>query len=559
MTASVKYKNALGREELVVINPATLKELAKVPLMTQEEVRGQVAKAEAAFGGWRDLSVRERARYISKAKDYLLAHVDDIAATVSAEMGKPRFEALVSDVMVAADLMTYYAKRAEEVLGDRQIPIHLFKLVRQSTLRYEPLGVVSVISPYNYPFSIQMSSVVFALLAGNTVVFKPASDTVLVGKRVEEIFREAGLPEGVLNLVIASGSSVGSALYEPPVAKVAFTGSSETGRMILQEAGKHMIPVSLELGGKDPMIVLEDADLERAAAGAVFGAFSNAGQTCAGVERCYVHSSIYDRFVELVKTRTERLRLGEGCEPDVDMGPLVNEGQLQIVEDHVRDALENGAVVVTGGKRPSHLRGFFHEPTVLVGVDHEMRCMREETFGPTLPIMAFSDEEEAIELANDTEYGLTASIWTQDRERAERLAARLDVGTVSVNDHASSWALPETPWQGKKMSGVGVSHSDAGLLEFAYPKHVAVDRIPLRELPWWYPYSTTKYEVFSTGIKSIFSKNGSTGLLEALKGAASALNPKGEMTGKAIEALRYSVGLAGQSPSCKEPHPRGLR
>lgn len=559
MTAKGTHTGDDGRRELIVINPATLEELERVPLMSPEEVKEQIRHAEDAYPFWRDRSVEERGVFILQARNYLLDHVDEIATTISQEMGKPRMEALVSDIMIAADLMTYYAKRAAEVLSDREVPIHLFKVVRQSVVRYESLGVVSVISPYNYPLSIQMSAVVFAMLAGNTVVYKPASDAVLVAKRVEEVFRESGLPRGVLNLVLATGADVGSVLYEPPIKKVAFTGSTETGKRIMAEAAQHLIPVALELGGKDPMIVLEDADLERAAAGAVWGAFTNAGQTCASVERCYVHRSVSDEFTCLVQDQVERLRLGEGLDQDVDIGPLVNERQLRIVEEHVRDAVEKGATVVTGGGRPEHLEGFFYRPTVLADVTHEMRCMREETFGPTLPIMPFDDEDEAIALANDSEYGLTASVWSQDRERAERLAGRLEAGTVSINDHASSYGLPETPWKGVKQSGIGVSHADEGLLEFVHPKHITVDRIPLTKLPWWYPYSEAKYEAFKSGIRSVLGNGGGAGAWEALRAAAAALKPSGNITSKAIEALRMSIGLAGQSPGCKEPEPRGMR
>jgi succinate-semialdehyde dehydrogenase/glutarate-semialdehyde dehydrogenase len=559
MTAKATNIREDGREELIVINPATLDELARVLLMSEEEVRGQIRKAQEAFPGWRDTSVGERGRYILKARDYLLDHLDEVATTISKEVGKPRQEALVSDIMIAADLMGTYATRAGEVLADRELPIHLFKVVRQSSIRYEPLGVVSVISPYNYPFSIQMSSVVFALLAGNTVVYKPASDAVLVARRVEEIFRAAGLPEGVVNLVLATGSSVGSALFEPPIKKVAFTGSTETGKWIMREAAKYLIPVSLELGGKDPMIVLDDADVERAAAGAVWGAFTNAGQTCASVERCYVHRSIYDCFIAEVQERVEALQVGEGLDPDVDIGPLVNERQLRIVEEHVADAVERGAVVVTGGQRPPGLKGYFYQPTVLAGVTHEMRCMHEETFGPTLPIMAFDDEDEAVRLANDSEFGLTASIWSQDRKRAERLAPRLEAGTVSVNDHASSYGLPETPWQGVKQSGIGVSHGDQGLLEFVHPKHVTVDRIPLKELPWWYPYSGAKYEAFRTGIRAVLGQGNAANAWEALNAAASALKPGGRVTATALDTLRRSLGIATKNPVCQETDRRELR
>jgi succinate-semialdehyde dehydrogenase/glutarate-semialdehyde dehydrogenase len=556
MTAIARERipGAEGREELILVNPATLETLERVPLMTAEEVRGQVRAAERAFPGWRDLPVHERARYVLRARDYLLDHVDDVALTITREMGKPRVEALVAEILVAADLMGHYAERAEEVLADREIPIHLFKVVRQSHIRHEPIGVVSIISPWNYPFSIHVSSIVFALLAGNTVVYKGASDATLVAKKIDEMFREGGrLPQGVLNLVVAAGASLGTALYEPPIRKVVFTGSTETGSAIMAAAAKHVIPVTLELGGKDAMVVLPDADLERAAAGAVWAAFSNSGQTCASVERCYVHRSVYEQFVSLVVDKTSALRQGDPADPNIDVGPMANEAQLRLVEEHVDDALAHGARALTGGGRLEGERGLFFRPTVLVGVNHSMRCMREETFGPTLPIVPWDTEDEVVRLANDSEFGLTASIWSRDRARAERLATRLEAGTVSINDHMASFGLPEAPWQGVKKSGIGVSHSDEGLRAFTVPKHIAVDRMPFAASPWWYPYSAAKYEAFKGGIRIALGGKGARSVFDGLRGAVLAFTTNSDLNTKAWHAVRSAVsGTAGE---CREEAP----
>jgi succinate-semialdehyde dehydrogenase/glutarate-semialdehyde dehydrogenase len=550
-------KTSGGRDHLVVVDPATLEELDQVPLMTADEIKEAIARAERMFPLWRDLPVRERATYVLRARDYLLEHVDEVARTITLEMGKPGVEALASEVLVTADLMDHFARRAEEVLADEPIPIHLYRVIRQSYVRREPIGVVSVISPWNFPLSIPMSSIVFALLAGNTVVFKPASDAVLVGKKIEEIFEAAGLPGGVLNLVVAEGASVGTALYEPPIRKVAFTGSTATGVAILREASKHLIPVTLELGGKDAMIVLPDADLERAAAGAVWGAFFNAGQACASVERCYVHRAVYDRFVSLVAEQTRRLEVGRGTEPGVDVGPMTNARQREVVEEHVRDAVERGASIVVGGERPAGLAGNFFLPTVLTGVTQDMRCMREETFGPTLPIMAFDTEDEVVAWANDSEYGLTASVWSKDRERAEALAGRLEAGTVSINDHAASFGLSETPWQGVKKSGMGVSHSDEGLRAFTVAKHIAVDRIPLTSSPWWYPYSAVKYEAFKSGIKMAVGGRGMGSVFDGLRSAIASLGAGTELNARAWQSVRSAINR-GDGECREEEPPEGL-
>lgn len=502
------------------VSPATGELLGEVPLASSEDIKAAVAAALRAFPTWSSFSVDRRAAMLLRARDYMLERLDEVCELISKENGKPRLEALSSEVFVVADLITHYAERAKKLFEDSPIPLHnpMMKALKTSKLVHEPLGVVSIITPWNYPFSIPMSGIVFALLAGNTVVFKPASDTALIGLKVHEVLTVGGgLPQGVLNTVIASGKDIGTTLYEPPIRKVVFTGSTSVGRHINEIAARNFIQTSMELGGKDPMIVLKDADLDLAAAGAVWGAFTNCGQVCASVERLYVHRDVHDAFVQRVVELTKALRVGADEDFEVDVGPLANEDQLKTVEEHVRDALSKGARVLTGGRRLER-PGFFYEPTVLVDATHQMKIVTEETFGPVLPIIAYETEEEAISLANDSVYGLTASVWTRDRAKGEAIARRLQAGTVTINDHVYTYGLCETPWQGMKDSGVGRSHSDAGLLDFVYTKHINMDRSPsfMKRRMWWFPYSKAAYEVQKLALRAFLDPKTWPGFLTTL-------------------------------------------
>ncbi|MBI2889684.1 MAG: aldehyde dehydrogenase family protein [Nitrospirae bacterium] len=511
------------------INPATLEEIGRVPLMSETEVESAVFRALKACQTWGRMPLAERAEHLRQANDYMLDHADELIETISKEQGKPRIEALVADLFTVADLIAYWSKKAEEVLQPQDIPLHFlpFPKVKRSRLVYEPLGVVAVISPWNFPFALPMSGIVFALLTGNTVVFKPASDVPLVAQKIHEILTRGGnLPEGALEMVTTSGATAQRVLCRPPIKKVVFTGSTEVGKRIMEACGRHLIPVVLELGGKDPMVVLDDVDLDLAARGAVWGAFTNCGQVCASIERVYVHKKIAQPFIEKVVAETKKMRVGAYTSNQVEMGPMVSEGQRQTVEDHVKDAVAKGAKILHGGRRPEG-KGYFYEPTVLTDVNHGMKCIREETFGPLLPIMTFETEDEAVTLANDSNYGLTASVWGKDRKRAEAVAARIDAGTVCVNDHAYTYGLTDTPWQGMKESGLGASHSRIGMMEFVYPKHLHLDYLPnwIRTRPWWYPYDAKKFAIFKNGMQLLF-RRGARHRLSALGRVVGALSGK---------------------------------
>lgn len=494
------------RGVLVSMNPATFETLGEVSMCSAEQVSAAVDSAQAAFPIWSALSVKERIAYLLRARDYMLDHVDEIARLISMENGKPVTEALNSEVLVASELITRYAARTPELLRDQPIEIGnpMLNVLKESRLVHRPLGVITVVSPWNYPFSIPISGIVFSLITGNTVVFKPASDVALIGKKIDEIFNVGGkLPQGVLNTVVASGRTIGETLFVPPVRRIVFTGSTGVGRTIQAIAAKNFIPTSMELGGKDPMVVLEDADLDLATSGAVWGAFTNCGQVCASVERVYVARPIYDKFVEMVREKTMKLRVGVGLDPDTDIGPMANQEQLDQVLDHIRDAVEKGATVVCGGKRPENVGpGYFIEPTVLTNVTSDMKAVREETFGPLMPIIPFDTVDEAVTMANDTVYGLCASVWTRNRRLGEKVARRIEAGTVAVNDATYSYALVETPWQGMKESGVGCSHSDRGLMEFVYAQHINEDRSMgfMHRRMWWFPYSTDSYQLLKSAM-----------------------------------------------------------
>jgi acyl-CoA reductase-like NAD-dependent aldehyde dehydrogenase len=474
------------KEAIESINPATGELIAKVPCMGEAEVREAVQRARRAFESWSRVPFEKRADHLLSICDTMIDRMKEIGRAISRETGKPLADAYLADIFTTADLIHFYAKKGKKVLQPKKVSTGLF-INKKAYKIYEPLGVVGVISPWNYPFSLTMGPVVSALFAGNTVVLKPSEFTPVVGQLVGQLFQEAPAHQGIVQVVTGAGET-GEALVRAGVQKIVFTGSVETGKKVMRAASDTLTPVVMELGGKDPMIVLENADLERAANAAVWGAFFNCGQTCTSIERVYVVEGVYDEFVQKVVEKTRALRVGYSEQGEVyDVGSMTRPAQVDVVEDHVQDAVEKGAKVLVGGRRIEGKKGYFYEPTVLVDVDHRMKIMTDETFGPVLPIMKVRSAEEAIRLANDTRYGLGASIFARDKADQERLVREIKAGGVVVNDCLSHYGMPSLPFGGVKESGIGRTHGAEGLREFCQVKSVLVDRFgPKREL-FWFP------------------------------------------------------------------------
>jgi succinate-semialdehyde dehydrogenase/glutarate-semialdehyde dehydrogenase len=487
---------AEAAREIISYDPATGEEVGRVPLGSADDVARAVARARAARKGWGALSFRERAAVVMRARAIALGEMDEIAGLISRESGKPAAEALAMELVPTIDLMQFFARKSGRMLRPEKIDIGLYRFLgRTSAVEYRPLGVVGIISPWNFPWATPVGEVVMALMAGNSVVLKPSELTPLVGLKVGEVFARAGLPEGVLEVVTGDGST-GAALVEAGADKIMFTGSVPTGRRVAEAAARKLIPVVLELGGKDPMIVFEDADISAASEAAVWGAFANSGQACASVERCYVHESVAEEFTRRVVEKVKALRQEPGVA--CDLGSMSSERQFRLVEEHVTEAVARGARVLTGGGRARGCseRGWFHEPTVLAGVDHSMTVMREETFGPVLPLMTFRDEDEAVRLANDSDFGLTASVWTRDIPRGRRVARRIEAGTVMVNEVLYTHGIAQTPWGGVKQSGLGRTHGRLGLLEMVAPHHIHVNRLAFMHDVWWFAYTPGAASLF---------------------------------------------------------------
>jgi len=493
---SAVIKQEIERNELISMDPATGEEVGRVRINSPEDVQAAVERSREVFDKWKTTSFGERKALVMRARDVILADIDGIAKLISAESGKPFGEAIAMEIAPVLDLMQWVARGAEKMLKPKRVGIGLYGLLgRSSKIIYKPYGVVGIIPAWNYPFSIPLGEAAMAVMAGNSVVIKPSELTPLIGEKIGEIFEKAGAPEGLVQIIHGAGET-GSALVDAVPDKLIFTGSVATGKKIAEAAAKNLTSAVLELGGKDPMIVFEDANLELAAGGAVWGAFCNAGQSCSSVERLYVHESVADKLTALIVEKTKKLKQGRGDTEDISIGPMSSERQLKIVEDHVAAFREAGAKIEIGGDVQSSSFSLFFPPTVITGATNEMRPMREETFGPTLPIATFKTEEEAIRLANDSEFGLTASVWTKDYAKGRRVAEQIEAGSVCINEVLYTHGIGQTPWGGFKNSGRGRTHGVEGLMELVQPQHIHTNRIAILPNAWWMPYTPTAVETF---------------------------------------------------------------
>lgn len=482
---------AIAAEHLESVDPATGEVMARFATTSTADIPLMVERAQQAQSEWCKLLPAQRAQAIGRLRDVLFQRRAEIAEVVTREVGKPRVEAIFSDVTVALDTAHYYSnpRRVARLLRPERVPHHnLAVKSKRGEMHFEPYGVMAIISPWNYPIAVPVGQILPALIAGNAVILKPSEFTPWCGALIGELCHGAGLPDGLVQ-VAQGGGVTGAALVEAEgVRKVLFTGSVATGRQVAESCARRLIPSVLELGGKDAMLVLSDANLEVASSGAVWGGFTNCGQACLSVERLYVERSVAERFTELVVAKTRKLRVGPGSEPDSDVGPMIRPQQVERVERQLRDAVARGARVLVGGKRAARCGNFF-EPTVVTDVNHTMELMREETFGPVLAICAVANAEEAVRLANDTVFGLGASVWTRDAKRGREIALQLNAGAVMVNDVISAFGICEAPHGGRGQSGWGRTHSRLGLQEMLQVKYVDVDGLPRVRKPWWFGYS----------------------------------------------------------------------
>jgi acyl-CoA reductase-like NAD-dependent aldehyde dehydrogenase len=477
--------------ELRVVNPATLELVGTVTTTDPSAVQEIVSEAKLAQEAWGETPLADRRALLVRVAEAVLERADEIADTVVAETGKPRVEAFTTELFPALDALVWLAKQAPKLLAPERVGYPQLQLKhKRASLHYEPIGVVGVIAPWNFPFAIPFTQTAYALAAGNAVVLKPSELTPLSGALVTELFAAAGAP-----VRVAQGDgTVGEALVKARgLGKVLFTGSAEVGRLVAASAGKRLVPVTLELGGKDPMIVLDDADLARAVDGALWGSFMNCGQVCSGVERIYVQGALYEPFVEELARKSREL----------DLGPLISEEQRDKVAGLVDDAVARGARALAGASSPERT-GWFYEPTVLVDVPHDARIEHDETFGPVVTVSRVTDDDAAIRAANDSAFALGASVWTRDAKRAQRAAHRLRAGTVWHNDHAYSYASSQATWGGRGESGFGRTHSKHGLYDLTSPKFVDRDsgRMPV---PWWFPYDEQAADAFRGVLGALYA------------------------------------------------------
>ena len=492
---------AEGRRRLGIRSPATRESVGEILVHGQADVEAAIAKARDAQRDWARVPVAERARIVRGAIDVLVEKREAVMKTIIDETGKTKLESLIMEILPSCDYINFWSGRAVEELADEKRKLHGYlRPYKKLMMHYRPLGVVGVITPWNGPFSLAMNPTVQAVLAGNAVILKPSEVAPYSGDWAVRLLMEAGVPDGIVQTLHGDGET-GAALVDGGVQKISFTGSVRTGKKIAAACAEQLIPYTLELGGKDAMIVCGDADLDRAAGGAVFNSMLNSGHVCMGVERVYVVETVADEFEERVRKMVSELRYGSG--DDIDVGSVFWDRQLPIIERHIEDAKAKGAAVVVGGEADTS-EGLFYKPTFVRNVDHTMELMQEETFGPIVSVMRVADEEEAIRLANDSRYGLSGSVWTKDIKKGIEIAKRLETGSVVINDASMAYGAPEAPFGGMKDSGVGQVNGLGGLRGYTHQQPIFIDRWAVRKERVWYPHTAKTIEEIDGMIRFIY-------------------------------------------------------
>lgn len=492
----------------IICNPINGKKLYEISDSDEQQIKTAFANAKKIQPEIRNLPVEKRIEEILKINEFLIENREYILTKIIEETGKSRFDALSSELFEICDVIDYFRKATPKILRDKSVHTPIVLMGKKSKIFHEPLGTVLVITPWNYPLYQALVPSILAFLAGNAVIIKPSEVTPLKGL-IEEIIEKSGFIKNAFQ-IIYGGKETGKALIEMRPDKIHFTGSVESGKKIMEQASKYLIPVDLELGGKDASIVFEDVNIERTANGIMWGAFTNCGQSCTSIERVYVHEKIYDEFVKTIAEKISKLKFSSekrnyNSPEDCDIGCMTTEFQTKIIEEHLQDAVSKGAKILCGGKRENGSMHF--PPTLLTDVNHQMKIVNTETFGPMLPVMKFKTEEEAISLANDSIYGLSASVWSKDLKRAERVARKLEVGNVSINSHMLTEANPALPFGGVKQSGFGRLKSEHGLLSFCNIKSIIIDVQGKKIEPHWYPQTPTKYKMLSDLMAALFSRS----------------------------------------------------
>jgi len=494
-------------EAFDIYNPINGDKLYTINGPSDEEVNDVYGTAKIVQRAIKLLSIDDRVNEVVKLSEWILDNYDLIIDKLIEETGKARFDAYTSEIFSVLDLISYYKGASKKILKDKKVHTGIILMGKKSRIYYEPLGTVLVIAPWNYPFVQGIVPSLLAFIAGNAVIVKPSELTPLKGLW-EQMFKESGFMENAIQFVYG-GRETGGKLIDRKPDKIHFTGSVRAGKVIMAKAAEQLIPVDLELGGKDPAVVFDDVNIERTVNGVMWGAFTTAGQSCTSIERLYIQDTVYDEFVSTLVDRTKKLRLSNpnrdtSLPDECDMGCITSPAQVTIIESHIEEALEKGATLLCGGVID---KGSVHmAPTIVADVDHSMKIASEETFGPVIAVMKFKTEEEAIDLANDSPYGLSASVWSKDLKRAERVARAIHTGNVSINNHMLTEANAALPFGGVKDSGIGRFKGDEGLTTFSNSKSVLIDKQGSLIDAHWYPFTSTKFKMLSELSDGFFRK-----------------------------------------------------